>query len=97
MAERSYDPMVPVKVGTAGLPERSGHGTHWREGKQADVSGEGNIGETQNSNCYAQRTRQTNRTSQGGSEASVHKIWIEQCAATEDIRERFGLKNARTI
>jgi len=23
-----------------------------------------------------------------------HKIWIEQCAATEDIRERFGLKNA---
>jgi hypothetical protein len=24
----------------------------------------------------------------------LHKIWIEQCAATEDIRERFGLKNA---
>jgi hypothetical protein len=23
-----------------------------------------------------------------------HKIWIEQCAATEDIRERFGLENA---
>lgn len=23
-----------------------------------------------------------------------HKIWIEQCAATEDIRERFGFKNA---
>jgi hypothetical protein len=23
-----------------------------------------------------------------------HKIWIEQCAATEDIRERFGLHNA---
>jgi hypothetical protein len=23
-----------------------------------------------------------------------HKIWIEQCAATEDIRERFGVKNA---
>ena len=23
-----------------------------------------------------------------------HKIWIEQCAATEDIRERFGLSNA---
>jgi hypothetical protein len=23
-----------------------------------------------------------------------HKIWIEQCAATEDIRERFGTKNA---
>ena len=23
-----------------------------------------------------------------------HKIWIEQCAATEDIRERFGVNNA---
>jgi hypothetical protein len=23
-----------------------------------------------------------------------HKIWMEQCAATEDIREHFGLKNA---
>ncbi len=23
-----------------------------------------------------------------------HKIWIEQCAATEGIREHFGLKNA---
>ena len=23
-----------------------------------------------------------------------HKIWIEQCAATEEIRERFGLNNA---
>jgi hypothetical protein len=23
-----------------------------------------------------------------------HKIWIDQCAATEDIRENFGLKNA---
>jgi hypothetical protein len=23
-----------------------------------------------------------------------HKIWIDQCAATQDIRESFGLKNA---
>ena len=23
-----------------------------------------------------------------------HKIWVEQCAATEDIRERFGLQSA---
>jgi hypothetical protein len=23
-----------------------------------------------------------------------HKVWIEQCAATEDIRETFGLQNA---
>lgn len=25
---------------------------------------------------------------------AFHKIWIEQCAATEDIRVNFGLKNA---
>jgi len=24
----------------------------------------------------------------------LHKIWIEQCTATEDIREQFGRKNA---
>src|ERR1700730_16387970 len=29
-------------------------------GEQADVSAEGNIGETQNSNCYVHKTRQTN-------------------------------------
>jgi hypothetical protein len=23
-----------------------------------------------------------------------HKIWIEQCATTEDIRQRFGVENA---
>jgi len=23
-----------------------------------------------------------------------HKIWIEQCAATEDVRQRFGLESA---
>jgi hypothetical protein len=30
------------------------------------------------------------------SELSIefHKIWIDQCAAAEDIRESFGLKNA---
>ena len=28
------------------------------------------------------------------SSTESHKIWIEQCAATEHIRERFGLKNA---
>ena len=28
------------------------------------------------------------------SSTEFHKIWIEQCAATENIRERFGLKNA---
>src|SRR4029077_1994384 len=40
-------------------------------GEQADVSAEGNIGETQNSNCYVHKTRQTNRISQGGTEATV--------------------------
>ena len=29
-------------------------------GEQMDVSAEGNIGETQNSNCYVHKTRQTN-------------------------------------
>jgi hypothetical protein len=29
-----------------------------------------------------------------GSSIQFHKIWIEQCEATEGIREHFGLKNA---
>jgi len=28
------------------------------------------------------------------SSMEYHKIWVEQCAATEDIRERFGLESA---
>ncbi len=28
------------------------------------------------------------------SSTEFHKIWIEQCAATEDIREQFGTKSA---
>ena len=28
------------------------------------------------------------------SSTEYHKTWIEQCAATEDIRERFGLESA---
>ena len=28
------------------------------------------------------------------SSLEFHKIWIEQCAATEDIREEFGVKDA---
>ena len=27
-------------------------------------------------------------------ETEFHKIWIERCAATEDIREQFGMKSA---
>jgi hypothetical protein len=30
----------------------------------------------------------------GSSSVEFHKIWVEQCAATEDIREHFGLENA---
>jgi hypothetical protein len=29
-----------------------------------------------------------------GPSLEIHKIWIEQCAATEGIRERFGLESA---
>ena len=29
-----------------------------------------------------------------GPSIQFHKIWIEQCRATEDIRERFGLEDA---
>jgi hypothetical protein len=29
-----------------------------------------------------------------GSSLQFHKIWIEQCEATEGIREHFGLRNA---
>jgi hypothetical protein len=28
------------------------------------------------------------------SSIEFHKIWIDQCAATEDVRESFGLENA---
>ena len=28
------------------------------------------------------------------SSVEFHKIWIEQCAASEDIRDTFGMKNA---
>jgi hypothetical protein len=30
----------------------------------------------------------------GSSSVEFHKIWIEQCAATEGIREQFGLEDA---
>lgn len=29
-----------------------------------------------------------------GPSIEFHKIWMEQCAATEDIRQRFGLESA---
>jgi len=32
MAEQSYEPILPAKVGNRRAPERGGHGTHWRKG-----------------------------------------------------------------
>ena len=50
MDEQSYDPIVPVKVGNRRASERSGHGTHWREGgnRRTNLS-KGNIVEAQTS------------------------------------------------
>jgi hypothetical protein len=61
MDEQSYDPIVPVKVGNRRASERSGHGTHWREGgnKRTNLS-KRNISETQNSSNYVHRNRQIN-------------------------------------
>jgi hypothetical protein len=61
MDEQSYDPVVPMKVENRRASERSGHGTHWREGgEQGDASVEGNISETQNSRNYVHTKRQIN-------------------------------------
>jgi hypothetical protein len=53
MDEQSYDLIVPVKVGNRRASERSGHGTHWREGgnKRTNLSirKQGNIDEAQTS------------------------------------------------
>jgi hypothetical protein len=48
--EQSYEPTVPMKVGNRRASERSGHGTHWREGgnKRTNLS-KGNIVEAQTS------------------------------------------------
>ena len=32
IAEQSYEPIVPVKVGNPRAPARGGQGIHWREG-----------------------------------------------------------------
>ena len=59
MVEQSYNPIVPVKVGNRRASEKSGHGTHWREGgsKRTNLL-KGDIVETQNSNRYVHRHRQ---------------------------------------
>src|ERR1035441_7433357 len=59
MAEQSYNLIVPMKVGNRRASEKSGHGTHWREGgsKRTNLL-KGDIVETQNSNRYVHRHRQ---------------------------------------
>ncbi len=60
MAEQSYDPIVPVKVGNrrASARKRPRYPPEGR-GEQAHASVEGNIIETLNSNHYVHRHRQT--------------------------------------
>ena len=60
MDEQSYEPVVPVKVGNRRVPQGTATVPTGGKGEQADVSAEGNIGETQNSNCYVYKNRQTN-------------------------------------
>ena len=49
MAEQSYNPIVPVKVGNRRASARSGHGTHWREGGSRHTNlSKGDIIGTQN-------------------------------------------------
>ena len=59
MVEQSYNPIVPVKVGNRRASEKSGHGTHWREGgsKRTNLL-KGDIVETQSSKHYVHRHRQ---------------------------------------
>ena len=50
MQEQSYEPVVPMKVGNRRASERSGHGTHWREGGNRCTNlTKGNIAEAQTS------------------------------------------------
>jgi hypothetical protein len=57
VGEQSYEPIVPSKVGNRRASERSGHGTHRREGaNRPDVSKQCHIHEAQNSRKYVQWT-----------------------------------------
>jgi len=50
MEEQSYDPVIPRKVGNRRASERSGHGTHRREGgNRCTYLAKGNIAEAQTS------------------------------------------------
>jgi len=59
MAEQSYDPIVPMKVGNRRAPERGGHGTPLEgRGKQAYVSAERRHNGAQTSRKYVHRHQQ---------------------------------------
>src|SRR5437773_11147551 len=54
-------------VGNRRAPARGGHGTHWREGKaRADVTGEGDIVETQNSGAMCTKPDRLSAPGAGG-------------------------------
>ena len=54
-------------MGNRRAPARGGHGTHWREGvARADVSGEGDIVETQNSGAMCTKLDRLSAPGAGG-------------------------------
>jgi hypothetical protein len=57
--EQSYNPVVPQKVGNHRAPERSGHGTHWREGGSRRTNLlKGDMTGTQNPETHVHRHQQ---------------------------------------
>ena len=74
MDEQSYEPTVPMKVGNRRASERSGHGTHWREGenKRTNLS-TGNIVEAQTSVAMSTQIEQpTDLTTMDSEQAGSH-------------------------
>jgi len=56
-----------TEEGNRRAPARGGHGTHWREGvARADVSGEGDIVETQNSGAMCTKLDRLSAPGAGG-------------------------------
>src|SRR5260370_41136079 len=103
MDEQSYDPIVPVKVGNRRASERSGHGTHWREGgnKRTNLS-KGNIVEAQTSVAMStQIDRPTDLTTmdlEQGGESRLRNPLREICnggvCEGGDVSEAMGDLNA---
>ena len=59
MAEQSYNPVVPAKVGNRRALQGAATEPTGGKGETSNASVEGNITETQNSNLYVHRNRQT--------------------------------------